>query len=189
MPDPDQGPTDPEAIARLLVLRKLAAAPRTRHQLHQHLVDRGIPEDVSGRVLDRFGELGYVDDVTYARDWVQSRHRSRALARTVIRRELRERGIAPEIAEQALTQISQEAELQRAREFAARKAQRLVDVESAVAVRRLSGALVRKGYHWSVALTAAQDALHGRSGDPDGNSSCEESFDGGLYVIDHSQGG
>jgi regulatory protein len=111
------------------------------------------------------------------------------LARTVIRRELRERGIDGEIAEQALTQISQEAELQRAREFAARKAQRLVDVESALAVRRLSGALVRKGYHWSVALTAAQEALEELSLDPGAGSMYGDAFDRGPYVIDHSQGG
>jgi regulatory protein len=173
----------------MLVLRKLAAAPRTRHQLHEHLVDRGIPEEVAARVLDRFAELGYVDDVTYARDWVQSRHRSRALARTVIRRELRDRGIAPEIAEQALTQISQEAELQRAREFAGRKATRMVGVEASTAMRRLSDALIRKGYHWSVALTAAQEALEELSPDSAGGSMDEEAFHRGRYVIDHSQGG
>lgn len=58
--------SDPGQVAQTIVLRRLAVAPRTRSDLAKDLVKRDIPADVIASVLDRFEELGYIDDEAYA---------------------------------------------------------------------------------------------------------------------------
>ncbi|MGH3973165.1 MAG: regulatory protein RecX, partial [Pseudonocardiaceae bacterium] len=84
---------DPESVARGLVLRKLTAAPRTRAQLADDLAGRGVPDGVAHRVLDRFTEVGLVDDAAFAESWVRSRHLGRGLSRRALSHELRTKGV------------------------------------------------------------------------------------------------
>jgi regulatory protein len=77
----------------------------------------------------------------------------------VIRQELRQRGIADDLAESALAEISDEQELQRALAFARRKAERMRSLDGQTAVRRLSAAMMRKGFHWSIALSVAREVV------------------------------
>lgn len=160
--DLSAGEADPHAVARLILLRRLAAAPRSRQQLEQDLSARGVPADVGAEVLDRFAELGYVDDEAFARGWVHGRHRSRGLARAAIRRELRQRGVADDLAEEALSEISDEQEFTRGRIFAERRLGRMHGVEEAVAHRRLVAALMRRGFSWVVAANVTREVLSRR---------------------------
>lgn len=163
-PEPELDPdADPHAVARLILLRRLAAAPRSRRQLEQDLADRGVPAEIGAQALDRFAELGYVDDEAFARGWVNGRHRSRALARTAIRRELSQRGIDEAVAEVALAEISDEQERARGQEFARRRLERMGRVEDAVAFRRLVGALMRRGFSWAAAASVAREVLDQRT--------------------------
>lgn len=153
---------DPHAVARLILLRRLASAPRSRRQLEQDLAERGVPVEVGAEVLDRFAELGYVDDEAFARGWVHGRHRSRAMARTAIRRELNQRGIDEEVAEVALSEITDEQERARGREFARRRLERMGGLEDAVACRRLVGALMRRGFSGAAASSVVREVLEQR---------------------------
>ena len=79
-----QDDADPEQVARTILLRRLSVAPRTRRELADDLRKRGIPDDVSARVLDRFEEVGLVDDTEFARMWAVSRQRTKGSARSVL---------------------------------------------------------------------------------------------------------
>ncbi len=57
-------------------------------------------------MLDDLESAGLVDDRAYARAWVDSRHRSRGLSRARLRRELTERGIAGDVADEALSALT-----------------------------------------------------------------------------------
>ena len=48
--EPGEAPSDPQNVARILVLRRLDTAPRTRVELERFLAQRGIPEDVATAV-------------------------------------------------------------------------------------------------------------------------------------------
>ena len=126
-----------------------------REDLHK----RGADPDASERVLDRFEEVGLVDDVAFTRLWVESRHRSKALARPVLRRELQQRGVDADTIEQALEDIDDEGEFHRAVSFAEGKARLRSGEELPAAVNRLAGQLARKGYSPSVCFTVARDVL------------------------------
>ena len=162
-----QTEANPESVARSIVLRRLSAAPRTRHELEIDLLGRGIPEDVTTAVLDRFTEVNLIDDVGYARMWVESRHRSRGTARSVLRQELRRKGVADDSIEDALTQIDDEAEIVRARALVERKLPSLARYERDAQIRRLANMLMRRGYSSNVALSAVRAEIADSLSDPE----------------------
>jgi regulatory protein len=153
---------DPLSMAREICLRLLTDRARTRQELAQALRRKGIPDDAAATVLERFDEVGLIDDAAFAGQWVRSRHAHRGLARRAIAVELRRKGVADEVAGEALAEVNGESEERRARELVDRKL-RSLKVASAeqqtVAGRRLVGMLARKGYGAAVAYRVVREAL------------------------------
>ncbi len=150
---------DPASVARTILLNKLTVAPRTRAQLADALAQRGVPDDVAEAALDRFEELGLVDDDEFARQWVRSRQTGRGLARRALAHELRARGVDPEVVTGALDDELDD-ELETARELVRRKVRASArDSDRQRQTRRLLGMLARKGYGAGVAARAVREVL------------------------------
>ncbi|MDT4945049.1 MAG: regulatory protein, partial [Pseudonocardiales bacterium] len=64
--DEDQSPGDPEDVARAICLRLLTQRSRSRAELAKALTARGIPAHAARSVLDRFVEVGLIDDSALA---------------------------------------------------------------------------------------------------------------------------
>lgn len=162
---PDQGSAavdaepDQESVARTIVLRQLTAAPRSRHQLSEALAKRDVPADVADRVLDRFTEVGLIDDAAYAEMLVRSRHSERGLSRRALALELRRKGVSPEDSEVALDQVDDEDEEQAARALARKKLRSTRGLEREVRLRRAYGALGRKGYGGALVSKVVREEL------------------------------
>ncbi len=152
-PEPEPDPA-PESVARTIALTALTTAPRTRAQLAGLMAKRDVPEPVATDVLDRFTEVGLIDDPEFARAWVDSRHAGRGLGRRVLREELRRRGVDPEVTAEALDQVSADDELEAARRLVRRKLQSLRGVDGQRRDRRLLGMLARRGHGSGVAWAA-----------------------------------
>jgi regulatory protein len=134
-------------------------APRSRAQLVDKLAERGAPEDVATRVLDRFEEVGLVDDAAFAAGWVRSRHQTRGLSRRALGHELRSKGIDDETAEAALGQVGGDDERRAAEELVARRLRSVRGLPRERQVTRLAGLLARKGYGSGLALQVVREAL------------------------------
>ena len=154
-----QDDADPEDVARTILLRRLTATARTRKECLDDLLKRGIPEDVATRVVDRFVEVGLINDADYARLWVQSRQRSRGTARSVLRQELRAKGIDDELAAPALDEIDPDAERARARQLVEVRMRSMSQLDHPTKQRRLVSMLMRRGYPQSVALGVVREVL------------------------------
>ncbi|MEV0004573.1 regulatory protein RecX [Micromonospora sp. NPDC050980] len=164
-PDPGEAPAPPRdeaELAREICLRQLATRPRTRAELAGALARRGISEEVAEQVLDRYDEVGIVDDAAFARAWVSSRHNGRGLARRALANELRQKGVDGEVAGAALDGLDEETEAETARALVDRKL-RTARGEPDAVFRRLVGMLARKGYPAGVAIRAVKDALAAQS--------------------------
>jgi regulatory protein len=62
-PEPVDGPdADPESVARKILLDRLTGAPRSRAELEKALARKNVPDDIARRLLDRFTEVGLVDE-------------------------------------------------------------------------------------------------------------------------------
>jgi regulatory protein len=150
---------DPESVARAICLRMLTGAPRSRAQLAEALHRRAVPDEVAARVLDRFTEVGLVDDAGFAASYVASRHVGRGLARRALLAELQAKGIGVETATAAVEPIDAEAEERRARELVERRLAAVSRLSREAKIRRLAGMLARKGYPAGLAFRVVTAAL------------------------------
>ncbi|WEV79431.1 regulatory protein RecX [Janibacter cremeus] len=163
IPPPDPKATDedadPYAVARAVVLRLLTGAPKSRSELEKALRRKGCPDDVAAEVLDRYEEVGLVDDEAYAQTFVRSKQAGRGLARRALSHELRKKGVDEELARAVLDEIDPEDERARAHELVEKKLRSMHGLDRAVQTRRLAGMLARKGYGPEVARLVINEAL------------------------------
>lgn len=155
----EQPDADPAEVARSIVLRQLTAGPRTRAQLQQALCRRKVPDDAAAQVLDRFTELGYVDDAAFASAWVQSRQQSRGLGKRALAQELRRRGVDDDTSRAVLDEVDADCEREAARRLVTRKLPSLRSQPPDVQLRRLGGMLARKGYSPALAYAVIREQL------------------------------
>ncbi len=166
--DLDTGPdADPESVARKILLDQLTGRARTRSELADKLAGRNVPDDVATRLLDRFEEVGLIDDAGFAREWVEQRQSGRGLARRALAQELRRKGIDDELAREVLDEIDPDDEVEVARALVRAKLRSMRGLDRDKAVRRLVGMLARKGHSSSVAFRVVKEELDVDLEDPD----------------------
>jgi regulatory protein len=160
-PPPSTSEASREEQARNLCLRLLTARARTRAELEGQLTKRGYPDEVSNRVLDRLTQVGLVDDVDFAEQWVQSRRVNAGKGKRALAAELRTKGVDNDVITAALAGIDADAERQRAEQLVRDKLRRekLVDDDDAKVARRLVGMLARRGYSQTMAFDVVKDEL------------------------------
>jgi regulatory protein len=140
-------------------LQLLEHAPKTRAELATAMARRGVPLEAADVVLDRFTDVGLIDDAAFAQAWVDSRHSGRGLARRALAAELRRKGIDDEVAADALSSVSSDDEVAVAQALVARKLRSMSGLSREVATRRLVGMLGRKGFGAGLAYRVVAAAL------------------------------
>jgi regulatory protein len=146
-----------EHAAREMCLRMLTMQPRTRKELANGLRRRGIPDEIAEGVLNRFSDVGLVDDAAFAKAWVTSRHRGRGLARKALAHELHRRGVDRDSVTAAVEQIDGADELAAARDLVRRRLPAMQNVAPQARTRRLLGMLARRGYNAGTAMQAIRE--------------------------------
>ena len=155
-----EGPeADPESVARKILLDQLTGQARSRRELADKLAAKNVPDDVAAQLLDRFEEVGLVDDEAFARSWIASRQPGKGLARRALAQELRRKGVDDEVARDALDEIDPADEEAAARALVRKKLRTLSRVDQTTATRRLVGMLARKGYSSGLAFAVVRDEL------------------------------
>ncbi|MFP5284046.1 MAG: regulatory protein RecX [Actinomycetes bacterium] len=158
-PNADPEDADPEMVARAIVLRRLTASARTRHELREALGQRGVSDEVAERVLDRFQAAGLVDDTAFARQWVESRQQRRSLSRQYLRLELQRKGVHRDDIDAALAEVAPGDELEAARALGRKKLASLTGVDTATRYRRLAGVLGRRGFSPSTIASVLSELI------------------------------
>jgi regulatory protein len=153
---------DPAEQAREICLRQLAVRPRTQSELATALRKRGIADEVAAVVLERYREVGIIDDRAFAKAWVTSRHHGRGLARRALAGELRRKGVDAEAVGAALEELDHDTEAQTARAFVDRKLRTDRGGPPEASLRRLVSMLARKGYPPGLAIRVVKEALADR---------------------------
>jgi len=162
-PDPvvDGPDADPESVARTILLDQLTGRARTRKELSDKLASRNVPSDIATGLLDRFEEVGLIDDRAFASTWVSQRQQGKGLARRALAQELRRKGVDDDVARAALDEVDSEAETQAARDLVAKRLRSLRGVDETTAARRLVGMLARKGYPQGLCYAVVREHLAG----------------------------
>ncbi|MBF1670248.1 MAG: RecX family transcriptional regulator, partial [Rothia mucilaginosa] len=113
--------TDPYTRAKTIVYNQLAYSAKTRGQLRKKLQAEGFDAELIEPLLDKFEAAKLIDDAEYAQTFVAQKSRTKKLSRAALRRELAERGVHGEEAENALAQRTDEQEREDAAELVRKK--------------------------------------------------------------------
>lgn len=155
--------TDPYTRAKTIVYNQLAYSAKTRGQLRKKLQAEGFEAELIEPLLDKFQAAKLIDDAEYAQTFVAQKSRTKKLSRAALRRELAERGVRGEEAENALAQRTDEQEREDAAELVRKKLRPGMDLsdraEKDKVTRRLLGMLARRGYSSSVSMSVIREEL------------------------------
>lgn len=79
--------------------------PRSIAETRDHLQSKGYDPEIVEAVVERLIELEYLDDKAFSRYWIEQRSLHNPRGKKALRHELRQKGVAAEISESALSEI------------------------------------------------------------------------------------
>lgn len=145
--------------AKVTALDYIAYRPRTEQEVRQKLWKEEYSDFVADQVVERLYELNYLDDAGYAREYVRGRLASKGYGPVRLQQELKKRGVADALIDDALDDLlSEEEALEAARKHARTKWDRLDPAEDAHKRRRkLIGYLRRRGFTFDTIRRVAEE--------------------------------
>ena len=135
-------------------LRYIAFKPRTEFEVEQKLKKNGACETDINYVLERLRESEVINDERFAREWVETRSSSKPRGQRLLRFELLGKHISEENISDAMQAVPPEKES--AEKAAQSYAARLRGKDYEDFKKRLTGFLLRRGFHWEVVSQVTQ---------------------------------
>lgn len=128
-------------------MRFFSFRDRTEKEAREKLRKKGIDEKTVEEAIEWLKEEGLLNDANFARQWVEGRKEKYGSSR--LYRELIRKGVRSEIAREAVGEILEEEELQRAISWGRR---RLASMPENDPRRRakLASFLLRRGFSWEI---------------------------------------
>jgi len=125
----------------------LSYRPRSRAEVLRYLRRKEVPPRVSEEVIRRLTAAGLVDDVSFARYWLENRESFNPRSPRVLRYELRQKGLDSETISQVLEGLDEERSAYRA---AAKRAGRWAHLDWESFRRKAGSFLKRRGFSYQV---------------------------------------
>ena len=153
--------------ARLAVeagLNFISFRPRSTKEVADHLRKKSLDTAARDHAIGRLQELGYLDDAAFARFWVESRDTHRPRGKRALAWELRQKGVADAIIEDALARFAGD-ETTLAHEAARKRATALKTTDPAKFRQQLGAFLARRGFSYEVAGQVVDDLWEELRGD------------------------
>lgn len=144
-------------------VRYLARRARSTGEIRSYLAKKEYPNVVIDNVLHRLEDLGYIDDQAFAEMWVRDRERFRPRGPHALRVELRRKGVADSIIDEALADLDAQGLAEKAAE---KKVASLRGTDKKTFKRRLRGYLSRRGFGYGTVNRIVNDYLT-QLADPD----------------------
>jgi regulatory protein len=138
----DNNTTDAPEDPRLTLKRKTY----TKSEIERQLEREGFSADAIETSIEELIRSGHIRDRKYAENWVVRRQKSNPRGKTLLKRELVDKGIDRETAEQVIATVETEDETKVALEIAQKRAKQYKRLPTHVAKRRLHGFLARRGF-------------------------------------------
>jgi regulatory protein len=146
---------DRRVNAHEAALRLLSSRSRSENEMRTRLAMRGVDPPTIEAEIERLRSSGLLDDQKFAESWVEDRKRVSPRGRRMLRYELLGRGIDPESAERATTDVDDESTALGLARERGRRAQ-AASYESFFA--RVGGFLRRRGFDYDVTARATRQA-------------------------------
>ncbi len=131
-------------------MQYLATRPRSVAEIRRHLHGKRYDDAAIEGAIDKLRAQRYVDDLDFARYWVEQRSRFRPKADRALTSELINRGVARETIRAALGLVPAESEADRARRAIARAITRWQTLEPPERSRKIHAFLASRGFDYDV---------------------------------------
>ena len=136
---------DQREKAKEIAFRYLSYRPRTVKEVVDKLRGKRIPPEIIEPVIEDLKRLKLLDDRSFARSWIGERLANRPGGRRLLQRELRLKGVAPELIEEAIDELyPQEVEV--AKELLRKRMSRFKGLNPKKLRARAWGLLLRRGF-------------------------------------------
>ena len=131
------------------VLSFISYRPRSRVEVERWLVGKRVDKEKWEELFNRLNEEGWVDDLKFAKWWVEQRLAFRPKGRVALRMELKQKGVGEDVVSEVLNDLGS-SESEGARTVAEKWLRKGADIGDKKMRDRLMAALTRRGYPWSV---------------------------------------
>lgn len=134
-------------------LRFLSFRPRSEREVCDYLIKKSQTsfDGVIDKILERLGRLGYVNDVEFAKWWVEQRQTHKPRGARLIRSELYQKGVSREIIDKVLGEAEgYGGEVERAIKAANRKLSSYENLGPRERRQKIVQHLSRRGFGWEV---------------------------------------
>lgn len=128
-------------------LNFLSYRTRSTSEVEQNLRKHDVPDDVIVAVLDRLQEKSLLNDLDFARKWVENRAAFHPRGRRALASELRQKGVSRKIIDRVLEDVD---DYEMAYKVAQNKLRRIKDLERPQFNKKLYGYLSRRGFHYGI---------------------------------------
>lgn len=141
--------------AREKALQLLARRPRSVAEVRRALADKGYEEAIIAWVVTHLTEVQLLDDLAFARYWIEQRDAFRPRSRAFLRQELRQKGIALDIVEAVLG--GDDEEWTRILKTAKQRATRYYNLPWETFQSKLEAYLQRRGFRYGLIRQAVAE--------------------------------
>jgi regulatory protein len=91
--------------AKSIAIKYVAYRDRSKKEVANHLAKKEFSKIIVTRTIDELTSLGYIDDDRFSVSWGSLRANNKKLGKNRILKELLEKGVSLNVAEQALEKI------------------------------------------------------------------------------------
>jgi regulatory protein len=158
-------------------LNYLSYRPRSRGEIESYFRRKKAEPAVAEAVVERLQVAGLVDDLEFARFWVQNRQTFRPRGVRALRVELRTKGLSDDVIHEALDELP--AEEVSAYDAGIKKMRTFRDLDEREFFSRMVGFLQRRGFPYSAAASATK-RLSEERGDASGVAQLFSEADGAI---------
>ncbi len=135
----------------------MSRSEKSEKQLREHLFKKEFSENTIEKIMARLKELNYVDDLSYARNFVEH---SLSSGKKALRFKLKTKGISDSIINEVLENVTDDDQLRKAIELAEKQLPKYQKYELYDQKRRLNDFLARKGFEWDVISSAIEKVFN-----------------------------
>ncbi len=144
---------DEEELVYKRAILLLKFRKRSKREMERRLLEKGFPEVLVAKTVQRLEQQGLIDDKLLVQCWRQDRESFRPKGKRLLAAELKRVGVDHQVVEDGLRDVD---DRQSAYQAAEKKARLWAGLDYQEFRRKLSAYLSRRGYDWEVIREVVQ---------------------------------
>ncbi|MEW9676985.1 recombination regulator RecX [Lentibacillus sp. L22] len=129
-----------------LAINYLSYRMRTKKEMHDFLLKKEVDEEQISKILSRLEQEKLIDDKQFAESFVRTRINTTTKGPRLVQKELQEKGVAADIAGQAVTAYTYEIQYEKACKVVEKKLNQSSKHSFRQRLQQLQGNLLQKGF-------------------------------------------